>query len=78
MLLAWPAQLVARRSRLTTTPRCFGAVRVLGWPGLRSRSNHMTPSLFAEENMYASNPPELATRYPTHIQKLVGYTVRAA
>ena len=25
-----------------------------------------------------SNPPEIATHYPEHIQRLVGYTVRGA
>ena len=34
--------------------------------------------LRSEENMFMSNPPEIATHYPEHIQRLVGYTVRGA
>ena len=34
--------------------------------------------LRSEENMFVSNPPEIAKNYPDHIQRLCGYTVRGA
>ena len=38
--------------------------------------DYITTFLRSEENQYLSNPPAVAARYPTHIQKLVGYTRR--
>jgi hypothetical protein len=45
-------------------------------PSTVLRVGYNASLLRSEENMFVSNPPEIATHYAEHIQRLCGYTVR--
>jgi hypothetical protein len=87
----WPRERDAYPEELTPVPLKKGSILLTlsaTWqhsgvneastPAASLAINFNTSLLRSEENMYLSNPPEIACDYPVHIQKLVGYTIRGA